>query len=319
MNADQHPGRHRAPGGHSFFGELRNIARQSGRPALKTAVAIAATGGLVATLVGPAQAAESNGSPVAAPASAPAVVGPEVASTAAASALTTIGLAAPKAPAKPAAAPKQAAKAAAPLVIKDVVVEAQRAAEAKREAAKKAAKKAAAKKAAAEKAAKQAAKKAAAERAQGRERASRTSARQSLSSSSTSTQKATTNTYTRAATGQRASRNWGTPGQCTWGALNLWHQATGFYPGGWTGNALVWANGAARAGHTVSSVPRARSIVVLQPGVHGSSRSAGHVGWVTSVSGNRVTITEMNALAGPGRYNTRTLTHVGGMRYIYAP
>ncbi len=57
----------------------------------------------------------------------------------------------------------------------------------------------------------------------------------------------------------------------------------------------------------------------MQPGVHGSSSYAGHVAWVTSVSGNSVTIIEMNALAGAYRYNTRTLTNMGGMQYIYAP
>jgi len=58
--------------------------------------------------------------------------------------------------------------------------------------------------------------------------------------------------------------------------------------------------------------------VVMQPGVHGSS-SVGHVAWVTRVSGNKVTIIEMNALAGPYNYNTRTVTHQSGMKYIYAP
>ncbi len=68
----------------------------------------------------------------------------------------------------------------------------------------------------------------------------------------------------------------------------------------------------------MTSTPRARSVVVLQPGVHGSS-SAGHVAWVTAVNGNQVTVYEMNALAGEGRYNTRTFTHVAGMKYILAP
>ena len=81
---------------------------------------------------------------------------------------------------------------------------------------------------------------------------------------------------------------------------------------------MAWAWGAANAGYTVSSTPRTRSIVVMQPGVHGSS-SVGHVGWVTRVSGNKVTMIEMNALAGPYNYNTRTVTHQSGMKYIYAP
>lgn len=97
----------------------------------------------------------------------------------------------------------------------------------------------------------------------------------------------------------------------------MWHQSQGFYPGGFTGNAMTWGWGAANAGYSVGSMPRSRSIVVMQPGVHGSSR-VGHVGWVTAVNGNKVTIVEMNALAGAYNYNTRTVTHTGGMSYIYA-
>ena len=80
---------------------------------------------------------------------------------------------------------------------------------------------------------------------------------------------------------------------------------------------MTWDSGAAAAGYTVSGTPRTRSILVMEAGVHGSSR-VGHVAWVTGVSGGRVTIVEMNALAGAYSYNTRTLTD-GPTRYIYAP
>jgi len=276
--------------------------------------------------------------PVRAP-KAPALVGPDATPSpapAASTALSSIGYVA--------SAPKKAAKPK-PIVIKDVVVEKARkeaAEKARREAAAKkaaaaakarkeaAAKKAAAERAAAERAAAQkarkdaAAKKAAAEKARkAAQRASRTSTRTSTTKS-TYKPKTTLNTTTakkttaRATTGKRSSHNWATPGQCTWGALNKWYQSEGYYPGGWTGNAMAWAWGAANAGYTVSSTPRTRSIVVMQPGVHGSS-SVGHVAWVTRVSGNKVTIIEMNALAGPYNYNTRTVTHQSGMKYIYAP
>lgn len=119
-------------------------------------------------------------------------------------------------------------------------------------------------------------------------------------------------------TGPSSRYNWATPGQCTWGALEKWRAATGWYLGGFYGNAHTWATRAAAAGHTVRNTPRARSVLVLQPGVHGSS-SVGHVAWVTRVSGNRVTVVEMNALAGPYKWNTRTMTHQGGMKYIYSP
>ena len=153
--------------------------------------------------------------------------------------------------------------------------------------------------------------KAAEERRQARERVSRDAARAALPSTEM-------DSVPKAAKGEQSAYNWGSPGQCTWGVLNKWYQSEGYYPGGWTGNALVWASGAASAGYTVSSVPRTRSIVVMQPGVYGSS-NMGHLGWVTAVSGDRVTIIEMNALAGPYNYNSRTITHISGLKYIYAP
>jgi surface antigen len=127
-----------------------------------------------------------------------------------------------------------------------------------------------------------------------------------------------TRVVVRAGRGPSASSNWGTPGQCTWGALNKWHRATGWYLGGFHGNAYTWNERARAAGHSVGYTPRARSVVVFEPGVAGSS-SVGHVAWVTSVSGSSITIVEMNAMAGPFNYNTRTLKHRSGMSYIYAP
>lgn len=311
MNA-HNPGRHRTPAGHSLFRELRAMARETAQPALKSATILAATGGLIVSFANSASAEPNSvGQQVGTSAAAPAVVGPAAGSARTANALHAIGFTQPAAPAaKGATAPKasKASKAPKAQVIRDVVVE---------EALAKqlAAKQAAAKQAAAKKAA---AKKAAAERRQAPARASRSTERQSLTTSTAAT-KSTVNAAPRAASGSRSGSNWATRGQCTWGALNMWYQSEGYYPGGWTGNALAWGSGAARAGYTVSSTPRTRSIVVLQPGVHGSSRSAGHVGWVTAVNGNKVTIVEMNALAGAFNYNTRTLTHVSGMRYIYAP
>ena len=344
VNTDNRPGRHRAPGGYSPLGELQSIARASAQPAIKGAAVVAAAGGLVATISAPASAdtitesAPVAAAPVRVPKAA-ATVGPDATTSpppAASTALSSIGYVA--------SAPKKAAKPK-PIVIKDVVIEKARkeaAEKARREAAEKARKAAAAKEAAAQarrqaaarKAAEKARKEAAAKRAaaekarKSAERASRTSSRTGTTKSTykpkTSLNKTTSKTATskkttvRATTGKRSSYNWATRGQCTWGALNKWYQSEGYYPGGWTGNAMEWAWGAANAGYTVSSTPRTRSIVVLQPGVHGSSR-VGHVGWVTGVSGNKVTMIEMNALAGAYNYNTRTVTHTSGMKYIYAP
>lgn len=75
-------------------------------------------------------------------------------------------------------------------------------------------------------------------------------------------------------------------------------------PGG--GNARYWAQNA-RAHHwTVTGTPQIDSIVVFQPGVDGVNRSVGHVAWVTSVHGSQITVTEMNASAGLGHFDTHT-------------
>lgn len=281
MNTTRRPGRHRSPGRPNPLTELGLVARESAQPALKGAVVLAATGGLVSTLA-PSATAESN-----VPVSRPAVTGPSstapsVRSASAPgvtvrSALTSIGFPSTRA----------SLRAPAATVITDITAQTERkavhrTADATREA-----------------------------------RASRGLTRRT-STDSTSASKTGVNPAPRASVGGRSSSNWGSAGQCTWGVLNKWYQSEGYYPGGWAGNALVWGTRAAGAGYTVSGTPRARSIVVMQPGVHGSS-SAGHLGWVTAVDGDQVTIIEMNALAGPFIYNTRTVTDISGMQYIYAP
>lgn len=295
MINDTTPGRHRAPGRHNPLSELKLLARESAQPALKAGALVAATGGLVAGFANPANA--EGLSP--ANATAPAAVGPATAAATPAptTALSKIGYA----PAVQQTATKGVAK---PEVIEDVEVQAQRAAAAK---------------AAAEQAvAKAAAQKAAAERQAAAQQASRDLTRRTLTVSTSAT-KSSTNGYTPGASaGMRASSNWATAGQCTWGALNKWYQSEGYYPGGWTGNAMTWGSGARSAGYTVGSTPRTRSIIVMQPGVAGSS-SVGHVGWVTAVNGNQITIVEMNATAGAYNYDTRTVTLSGGMEFIYAP
>ena len=295
MNTENIRGRHRAPGRHNPLNELKLLARESAQPAMKAGAVVAATGGLVATFANPASAdtLSPNSGDVAAAAgvdaAAPAAVGPATAATPAAStALSKIGFA----PAAQKAVAHRVAPAK-PQVIEDVQVKSERA------AAKAAAQ-------------------AAAQRKTASQRASRDLTRATLTTSTSSAKASVNSTTPSASSGVRASSNWATAGQCTWGALNKWYQSEGYYPGGWTGNAMVWDTGAANAGYTVSGTPRTRSILVMEPGVHGSS-SVGHVAWVTAVNGNEVTIVEMNALAGAYNYNTRTLTDGPGMRYIYAP
>ena len=291
MNSENIRGRHRAPGRHNPLNELKLLARESAQPAMKAGAVVAATGGLVATFANPASAdtlSPNSGNVAAAgsEAAAPAAVGPATAAAPAVStALSKIGYA----PAVQQAVAGRVAKPK-PQVIEDVQVKTERAA----------------------------AKKAAAERKLAAQRASRDLTRKTLTKTTSSAKVSVNTSVPSASSGMRSSHNWATAGQCTWGALAQWYKSEGYYPGGWTGNAMVWDTGAASAGYTVSGTPRTRSILVMEPGVHGSS-SVGHVAWVTGVSGNQVTIIEMNALAGAYNYNTRTLTDGPGMKYIYAP
>ncbi|WP_020145623.1 C40 family peptidase [Terracoccus sp. 273MFTsu3.1] len=117
------PGRHRAPGRFNAISELKTIAKESAQPAVKGAAIVAASGGLVASFAGTANAADGSASTVAGPAA----VGPAVGTLKAGNALSAIGFAKP--------ALKQAS--VKPVVIEDVQVKSER-------AAKKAAEKAAA-------------------------------------------------------------------------------------------------------------------------------------------------------------------------------
>jgi cell wall-associated NlpC family hydrolase len=166
------PGRHRAPGRFSALSELKIIAKESAQPAVKGAAIVAASGGLVASFAGTANAAE--GAPAvaadtAAAATAPAVVGPQ-GTVSAPTALSSIGFVA-----------KPAAKSTAvkPRVIRDVKVENARKAAQKAKEAEEAEERAAAREAAAD-------------RAEAPARASRTSTR-----TATATRTATRTTTTR--------------------------------------------------------------------------------------------------------------------------
>ena len=103
------PGRHRAPGRFNAISELKTIAKESAQPAVKGAAIVAASGGLVASFAGTANAADGVSA-----AAGPAVVGPQVGSLKAANALSAIGYG------KPALKTK-------PLVIEDIKVKHERA------------------------------------------------------------------------------------------------------------------------------------------------------------------------------------------------
>lgn len=279
-------GRHRPPQPHRPMRELRQLAEESLEPTVRGLGVAAVTGGLVATFSSPASADTQAPGSGRADATA-AVVGPHAATFDGThtQALTAIGY-------RPGVT---AGRPAAPVSIRDV--QAEHAQQLAQQQARQQAREAA---------------------ARDRQRASRDLTRATLTATGTTSKTGTTNPPPSGA-GRRAGSNWGSYGYCTWGALQMWYQSEGYYPGGWTGNAKDWNNRAGAAGYTVSTVPRARAFVVMEPGVYGSSASAGHVGWVSAVNGDQVTIVEMNAIAGWGKYDTRTVTHVAGMSYIYAP
>lgn len=93
-------------------------------------------------------------------------------------------------------------------------------------------------------------------------------------------------------------------GYCTWYVASQIP-----VPSNW-GNAATWAYYAAISGWNVSSSPTVGSIAQT------SSGYAGHVAIVTAVNGGNVTISEMNATAGWGRVDTRTLPISSFQHYI---
>jgi len=118
--ASNAPGRHRAPGRYNPLAELTIIAKESAQPAVKGAAIVAASGGLIASVAGPASASEAPANVSAdtsaqAAAAIPAAVGPDAVVVEAGNALSAIGF-------KP-----TAAKKAKPVVIEDIVVKEQRA------------------------------------------------------------------------------------------------------------------------------------------------------------------------------------------------
>ena len=128
----------------------------------------------------------------------------------------------------------------------------------------------------------------------------------------------------------RHGRTWGRTidvnafsfGQCTWGALHKFAEATGVYP--WVdGDARHWPGSAAANGWTTVEQAESRAIVLFQPGVHGA-HATGHAAWVDAVSdtaeGVAVHLTEMNGNGlADGTWSSRTVVHSPGMSYILAP
>jgi CHAP domain. len=122
--------------------------------------------------------------------------------------------------------------------------------------------------------------------------------------------------------GAIAGGNTGLGGQCTYGAMIQFHNATGVYPAVY-GNARDWDASARQNGWTVVLDAEQRSVVVFQPGVQGADPNYGHVAWVEDVEmrsdGRYVHVLEMNGSAGPWNWDRRVVKDVWGMSYILAP
>ena len=82
-------------------------------------------------------------------------------------------------------------------------------------------------------------------------------------------------------------------------------------PSNW-GNASQWYYNAIASGYAVGSAPRAGAIAQTSGGWGGY----GHVAYVESVSGNMVTVSEMNYNGGWNRVSSRTVP-ASSFRYIY--
>ena len=93
-------------------------------------------------------------------------------------------------------------------------------------------------------------------------------------------------------------------GQCTWYVKDIFKARMGDY---W-GNAKDWSQSAQREGLTVDGNPIAnQTIAVFAPGSAGADATYGHVAVVIGVSGDTVTVKEMNGAAGLGKTNTRVV------------
>ena len=88
-------------------------------------------------------------------------------------------------------------------------------------------------------------------------------------------------------------------GQCTWwAAYNR--------PVTWNGNARDWLVNAAAQGVPTSNAPTVGAVAVFRPG--GEYSVYGHVAVVVAVDSTSYTVSEMNAYAGWGRVDTRTIS-----------
>lgn len=81
----------------------------------------------------------------------------------------------------------------------------------------------------------------------------------------------------------------------------------------WRGNAITWLSGARAAGFVTGNIPQVGAIMVTSEGGR-----TGHVAYVDAVSGDQITVSEMN-YSGFGKITSRTISSSYGaiMGYIY--
>ncbi|KAA8825232.1 CHAP domain-containing protein [Bifidobacterium reuteri] len=104
-------------------------------------------------------------------------------------------------------------------------------------------------------------------------------------------------------------------GQCTWYAYNRRKQM-GIGTPSYLGNGGQWYLTAPGYGLRVDHNPQVGAALSFPPGVAGADGTYGHVAVVESVSGNTVTISEMNVV---GEYvvSWRTLSNAGAYWYVH--
>lgn len=108
-------------------------------------------------------------------------------------------------------------------------------------------------------------------------------------------------------------------GQCTYWASMRYHQLTGKWVP-WLGNAYQWTYGASSSGWIVSSVPKVPSIIVLAPGVQGSSPYYGHVAIVEKINSDGSVLTSNWNWAGSWGTTTMVTFQPGpGVSFLSAP
>ncbi|PJM76932.1 CHAP domain-containing protein [Bifidobacterium felsineum] len=104
-------------------------------------------------------------------------------------------------------------------------------------------------------------------------------------------------------------------GQCTWYAYNR-RKAMGIGTPSYLHNGGEWYLNAPRYGLRVDHVPQVGAALSFPPGVAGADGTYGHVAVVEAVSGNTVTISEMNVM-GPFVVSSRTLPNASAYWYVH--